>query len=75
MVEIDGRQYLTPDEAALILDVTPDHVRALLRAGQIEGWQERRRRWALKDSVRRYAAGRAVGLRAVVVSRPSKGGA
>jgi len=73
VVEIDGRQYLTPDEAALVIDCTPDHVRHLLRRGLIEGWQDRRRRWALAQSVRRYAAGRASGLRAVVISRPRKG--
>lgn len=75
MVVIEGREYLTPDEAALILDCTPDHVRHLLRSARIEGWQERRRRWALKESVRRYAAARGLPVRAVVVSRPRKGGA
>lgn len=56
MVEIGGRLYMTPEQAALVLGVTAAHVRYLLRAGRIDGWMERRRRWALESSVRSYAA-------------------
>jgi excisionase family DNA binding protein len=60
MVMIDGRQYLTPAEAALVLNVSVGHVRWLLRRGRIEGWRDRRRLWALADSVRRYGVPGAV---------------
>lgn len=56
MVSIQGREYLTPDEAALVIGCTAAHVRWLLRAGRLLGWQDRRRRWALAESVRMYAA-------------------
>lgn len=55
-MEHEGRLYLTPEQAALVLGVTPQHVRYLLRTCRIEGWMERRRRWALESSVRSYAA-------------------
>lgn len=65
MIEIEGRAYMTPADAARVLDCTVGHVRWLLRTGRIEGWQERRRRWALVESVRRYGV-----PGAVVVARP-----
>lgn len=53
---------ITPDQAALLLDVTADHVRHLLRLGTLAGWQDRRRWWVCPRSVRTYVHDRALGI-------------
>lgn len=74
MVEIGGRRYLTPAEAALVLDVSARHVQRLLRDGSIEGWMDRRRRWALESAVRLYARSRGIPVGVVVSRGSAKGG-
>jgi excisionase family DNA binding protein len=73
MTEIQGRRYLTPEEAAFVLDCTADHARRLQREGRIEGWMDRRRRWLLEQGVREYARARGIPV-GQVVRRAGVGG-
>lgn len=50
------REVWSPEKAAEVLGVTPDHVRLLLRRGDLQGILERRRWYVDPDSVRRRVA-------------------
>lgn len=48
--------WITPEQAAAMLDCTPDHVRALCRDGKLTARLERRRWWIEPASVARLLA-------------------
>lgn len=50
------REVFTPEQAAALLGVTPDHVRLLCRRGELQGILDRRRWFVDPDSVRRRVA-------------------
>lgn len=55
------REVWSPEQAAELLGCTPDHVRLLLRRGDLQGILERRRWYVDPDSVRRRVARRQQG--------------